>query len=243
MFYFPLNFPSTSFHPLTCQHRAASASLSDCYFDFSYLVCFLCSTDLLGIIPKTEALENIIKIVIIVIMAQNQIIYVFLLSAQLGWVETVDPCSSTVKFSLVQFSFLLSLVLISIMRPVSIHLARGCYRQDPETLPCQEWRNKNAFWQMQAVSRPTSDMSIHIPVYGNTESVLSGIEMATNRGRTQKAQFFCQKDLSHKPCWDNSRLLMCGKGSGEWWLLPTNTRESNENQPGKHHCRMRRKCK
>lgn len=75
VFYFPLNFPSTSFHPWACQHKALSTSPSDCYFDFSYLVCFLgfFFNDLLGITPKTEALEIIIKIVIIVIMAQNQI--------------------------------------------------------------------------------------------------------------------------------------------------------------------------
>lgn len=47
---------------------------------------------------------------------------------------------------------------------------------------------------MQAASRLTSDMSIHIPVYGNIELDLSRTNGATNRGRNQKAQCFCQKD-------------------------------------------------
>lgn len=79
------------------------------------------------------------------------------------------------------------------MRPISIYLAKGCYRQDPKTLPCQEWSNKNAFWQMWAVSRLSSDMSIHIPVYGNIESDLSRTDRVTNRQKPEGPVFLSKR--------------------------------------------------
>lgn len=60
---------------------------------------------------------------------------------------------------------------------------------------------------------------------------------------TKRPSIFVKKMLSHKPCWDNRVDCWCLGRAQEWWLLPTNTRESNENQPGKHCCRMRRNCK
>lgn len=120
----------------------------------------------------------------------------------------MGPCSSTVKFSLVQFPFQLFLALISIMRPVSIHLAKGCYRQDPKTLPCQKCSNKNAFWQTQAVSRHTSDMSIHIPVYGNIESDLSRTDKATSWQKPEGPVFLSKRcfhtshaGITREDCW------------------------------------------
>lgn len=154
----------------------------------------------------------------------------------------MGPCSSTVKFSLVQFSFQLFLALISIMRPISIHLAKGCYRQDPKTLPCQKCSSKNAFWQMQCQGTPLTGAYTFQCMETLNQIYLE--QTGLQASRNQKASCFCPKDaFTQAMLGQQSGLLMYGKGSGEWWLLPANTRESNKNQPRKHHCRMRKKCK
>lgn len=204
-----MNFPSTSFHPLACQNRAPFPSPLDCYFDFWCLICFLWSIDLLGITSKTEALEIIIKIVIIVIMAQNQIIYVFLQSAQLGWAEIVSPCISTVKFSLVQFSFQLSLDLISTMRPIPSTWPRGdidkilrlyCVRNEAIKMhfdKCRWCQGSPLTWAYTFQCMATLNQ-----ICLEQTGLQTGAE-------TKRPSVFVKKMLSHKPCWDNRTDSWC----------------------------------
>lgn len=97
------------------------------------------------------------------IVAYEQIIYVFLLSKpiRLSWKCQSLQLHSEISPS-VQFSFQLFLALTFSMRPISFHLAKRRYSQDLQPLPCWEWSDKKCFGKCSTKAHLRQE---HTPVY------------------------------------------------------------------------------